>query len=41
MSTIDKEYNSKGDSNMVGDSFDKVRFAIRMVPSMDNEDFIM
>lgn len=41
MNTIDKEYNSKGDNNMVGDSFDKVKFAIRMVPSMDNEDFIM
>ena len=26
---------------MVGDSFDKVKFAIRLVPSMDNEDFIM
>jgi hypothetical protein len=26
---------------MVGDTFDKVKFALRMVPSMDNEDFIM
>lgn len=41
MSTIDKEYNSKGDNNMIGDSFDKVKFALRMVPSMDNEDFLM
>ena len=40
MSTIDKDYG-KSDNNLVGDSFDKVVFALRLVPSLDNEDFIM
>jgi hypothetical protein len=43
MTEIDKS-DSKGASNndlMIGDSFDKIKFALRIVPSMDNEDFIM
>jgi hypothetical protein len=43
MTEIDKT-DAKGASNndlMIGDSFDKVKFALRIVPSMDNEDFIM
>lgn len=43
MTEIDKT-DAKGASNndlMIGDSFDKVKFALRIVPSMDNDDFIM
>lgn len=41
MNTFDKDYGGKSDNNLVADSFDKVKFALRLVPSMDNEDFIM
>jgi len=43
MSEIDKT-DSKGASNndqLIGDSFDKIKFGLKIVPSMDNEDFIM
>ena len=43
MTEIDKT-DSKGASNSdvtIGDTFDKIKFALRIVPSMDNEDFIM
>ena len=43
MAEMDKS-ESKGASNndqMIGDTFEKVKFALRIVPSMDNEDFIM
>jgi len=43
MTEIDKA-DSKGASNndnLIGDKFDKIKFALRIVPSMDNEDFIM
>lgn len=43
MSEIDKT-DSKGASNndqLIGDSFEKIKFALRIVPSMDNDDFIM
>lgn len=43
MAEIDKN-DGKGANNndlMVGDSFDKIKFALRLYPSMDNEDFIM
>jgi len=26
---------------LIGDKFDKIKMALRIVPSMDNEDFIM
>lgn len=40
MSEIDKN-DAKGASNndqSIGDTFDKIKFALRIVPSMDNED---
>lgn len=43
MTEIDKA-DGKGASNndlLIGDAFDKIKFALRIVPSMDNEDFIM
>jgi len=43
MTEIDKA-DSKGASNndnLIGDKFDKIKMALRIVPSMDNEDFIM
>ena len=42
MTEIDKT-DAKGASNndiMIGDTFEKIKFAIKIVPSMDNEDFI-
>ena len=43
MTEIDKT-DAKGASNndlMIGDTFEKIKFAIKIVPSMDNEDFIL
>jgi hypothetical protein len=42
MSEIDKNDAKGANSNdlLIGDSFDKIKFALRIVPSMDNEDFI-
>jgi hypothetical protein len=43
MTEIDKT-DAKGASNndlMIGDTFEKIKFALKIVPSMDNEDFIL
>ena len=43
MLEIDKT-DAKGASNndlMIGDTFEKIKFALKIVPSMDNEDFIL
>lgn len=43
MAEIDKNDAKGGNNNdlMVGDSFDKIKLALKLYPSMDNEDFIM
>jgi len=42
MTEIDKNdaKGASGNDNLIADSFDKIKFALKIVPSMDNEDFI-
>lgn len=42
MTEMDKVDSKGANSNdlMIGDSFDKIKFALEIIPSMDNEDYI-